>query len=124
MNILVVDDDPGTLNALEAGLLSRGYEVYVARNGREALKAFESLNKAAISLDILLTDLKMPGISGLELIRSAKSRYPGLGTILMTAHGNENVLREVEESGSLYLDKPFTPDRLLMAIESLDNANG
>lgn len=120
MNILIVDDDPGTLNALKAGLISHGFEVNVARNGREALKIIRTLRKAAVSVDVLLTDLKMPGISGLDLIRSAKEELPGLGAILMTAFGSESVSTEVEASHSIYLDKPFTPDRLLKAIEELE----
>ncbi len=71
-------------------------------------------------IDVMVTDLKMPRMDGLELIRAVKNERPGLPIILMTAHGDESVRREVVGLGSCgYLDKPFSPEKLLKEIEVL-----
>jgi len=120
MRILVVDDDTGTLNALKAYLASAGHEAVVAKDGYQALSAIRASTDRAESIDLLVTDLKMPGIDGLELIRAAKNERPGLPIILMTAYGDESVRREVDGLGSCgYLDKPFSPEKLLKEIEAL-----
>ena len=120
MRILVVDDDTGTLNALKAYLASAGHEAVVARDGPQALGAIRASTHGAESIDFLVTDLKMPGMDGLELIRAAKNERPGLPIILMTAYGDESVRREVGGLGSRgYLDKPFSPERLLTEIKAL-----
>jgi DNA-binding response OmpR family regulator len=120
MRILVVDDDTGTLNALKAYLASAGHEAVVAKDGYQALSVIRTSTDRAESIDLLVTDLKMPGMDGLELIRAAKNERPGLPIILMTAYGDESVRRELNGLGSCgYLDKPFSPEKLLKEIEAL-----
>lgn len=118
MKILIVDDDPGTRNALKAGLTSFGYQVLAAADAPEALKIIESSINSVEPVEIMVTDLKMPGMNGLELIRSAKKMRSGLAAILMTAYGDNHIREEVTNLGRCkYIDKPFGPVTLLNMIE-------
>ena len=119
MRILVVDDDPGTLNAIKAGLISFGHEVLTAENGRRALKIIESFYGKQEPLNLLLTDMKMPGMNGLELVMSARRIEPDLYAIIMTAYGEEAYVRKRMEDigGCGYVDKPFRPETLQQVIE-------
>ena len=120
MRILVVDDDAGTLNALKAHLASAGHEAVLAKDGYEALDMIEASIQETQPIDVMVTDLKMPRMDGLELIRAVKNERPDLPIILMTAHGDKSVRREVDGLGSCgYLDKPFSPEKLLKEIEVL-----
>jgi DNA-binding NtrC family response regulator len=118
MKILVVDDDAGTLNAIKVSLMSVGYEIVTARDGETALKILEKAQRNAETVDLLLTDLRMPGMSGLELIQSARKLLPGIPSIIITAYGDDNILKDVEAlKNCVYLDKPFRPETLIRLIE-------
>lgn len=118
MKILVVDDDPGTRNSLKAGLTSFGYQVLAAADAPEALKILESSISGVEPVEIMVTDLKMPGMNGLELIRSARKMRSGLAAILMTAYGDDHIREEVTNLGRCgYIDKPFGPGTLLNMIK-------
>jgi two-component system, cell cycle sensor histidine kinase and response regulator CckA len=118
MRILVVDDDPGALNAIRVGLLSLGYEVFIARSGEDALEIIHSVRENNEQTDLLLTDLWMPGISGLELIHSAREIMPGIRAIIMTAYGDDHVQTKIRELGNCgYVEKPFQPWVLARMIE-------
>ena len=118
MKILIVDDDPGTRNALKAGLTSFGYQVLAASDAPEALKIIESSISGVEPVEIMVTDLRMPGMDGLELIRSAKKMSSGLIAILMTAYGDEHIREEITNLGGCrYIDKPFVPGTFLKMIE-------
>lgn len=120
MKILVVDDDNGTLNALKACLASAGHEAILATDAYKALDKVESAIRGTGSIDLMVTDLKMPGMNGLELIKTVRwkgSRFPA---ILMTAYGSERLQQDLTELGSCgYLDKPFSPESLLTTIAAL-----
>ena len=126
MKILIVDDDPGTLNAIKIGLISSGYEVVTAKNSRLALKVIESsIEETEPPIELLISDLKMPGMNGLELIRSAKELSPKLPAVLITAYGEDSVRSEIEKlRNCAYLDKPFCPERLLKTITEVHQKNG
>jgi CheY-like chemotaxis protein len=120
--ILIVDDNPATLNALKAGLISLDYQVVVAKEGPQALEIIKTSTQEAEPVDLMVTDLRMPGMNGLELIRSAKKMKPGLACILMTAFGNNDVQREVMAfRSSGYIEKPFTLQGLLQVIKTFKN---
>lgn len=120
MKILIVDDDPGTINALKAGLSSFGYEVVEAKEGFQALGIITDSNDAAEPVDIVVSDLKMPGMTGLELIRSVRKTRPGLPSILMTAFGSDDIRNHVMAMKSCeYIEKPFTPENLMKKIQVL-----
>ncbi len=120
MKILVVDDDSGTLNALKACLVSAGHQAILAADAYKALDRIESAIRGNDSIDLMVTDLKMPGMNGLELIKTVRWKGSCFPVILMTAYGNEIVQQELTELGSCgYLDKPFSPESLLTTIEDL-----
>lgn len=122
MAILIVDDDPGILNAFEIGLASKGYHIMSAQNGKQALRIIKSSLKEAKPVTVMLVDFLMPGMDGIELILSARKIKPDLEFILMTAYGNNTVKQKALKLGvGRYIEKPFTPDRLLKMIEILNS---
>jgi DNA-binding NtrC family response regulator len=117
MRILIVDDDVGTLNALSVGLTSLGHRVIMAKGGRQALAILETLGEGNDEVEFLITDLRMPDMNGLELIRSARELMPELSTILITAYGGAHVETEVMKLDHCgYVEKPFNPETLLKKI--------
>ena len=110
MHILIVDDHAMIRDALSLGLRACGHEVAQAANGAAALTAM-----AQRLPDVLVTDLDMPGMGGVELIRRARRAYPELPIVAMTAGGGEN-LAALELDGACKLQKPFTAAQLISAI--------
>jgi DNA-binding NtrC family response regulator len=110
--ILVVDDDPSLRRVLQAQLEQEGYEVAVAASVQQTLSVLELR-----SVDLVITDLKMPGISGLELLKHARSQYPQTIVIVLTAFGTVDTAVEAMKAGAYdYLTKPVHPDELLMIV--------
>ena len=125
MKILIVDDDPGILNAVKAGLISYDFQVTAVQNGYRALDIIESSMKENQPFEFLITDLKMPGMNGMDLIRSAREVAPDLPAILMTAYGDEDILREaVELDHCGYMEKPFKTDNLVGMIHEMKAWSG
>ena len=103
--VLIVDDEE-TLTWSMAKSLSKDkdkYEVIISNNGREALA---QLGKNKI--DLVITDIRMPDINGLDLMVKIKKEYPQTKVIIMTAYGSSDVQKEANQRGSLYyVEKPF-----------------
>ena len=109
VKILLVDDEGGILDALKILFRGQGYEVRVASSGREAMVALEEDRP-----DLVLTDIRMPGSSGLEVLARARQVDPELPVILMTAQASlQSAMRAVNEGAYYYLQKPFANDELL-----------
>jgi CheY-like chemotaxis protein len=107
-HILVVDDEPRVAFFLSKALehADQDYDVSIAHSGEEAL---EIISRS--SIDLLVTDLRMPGISGLELMRWVKNSSPKTRTILITAYGNDEVETEAHRLEAYrYITKPFSLD--------------
>lgn len=120
MKILIVDDDPKAINALKAGLTSFGYEVISALGGLKALEVIDASVNWPTSLDLLITDLKMPEMNGLELIKATRKVKPGFPAVLITAYGDESIQKSLGELGLCrYLEKPFGIGILLQIINEL-----
>jgi response regulator RpfG family c-di-GMP phosphodiesterase len=103
VTILVVDDEASILELLGEYLRARGHKVYTAPDGERAL---ELLNSA--SPDVVLTDMKMPGMSGLQLLAQIRSRPVPIATILMTGYGTvDSAIRSMKNGAHDYLLKPF-----------------
>jgi DNA-binding NtrC family response regulator len=110
---VVVDDDPGVLEAFEQLLLESGHHLELMANGNEALRSCESA-----APDLVITDLCMPGINGLELVRALRARWPRLPVILMTGHGTMETAIEATKLGAFdYYLKPFDPQSMLDAVD-------
>ncbi len=111
--ILVADDEKLIRTFLKNALERQTFEVHMAEDGQTALNL---LKKGAF--DLLITDMKMPYKSGLELLKAAKKIDPGLMVIIMTAHGTiENAVEAVKEGAFNYLIKPFSLESLETLIE-------
>lgn len=101
--LLVIDDSKETVAGLNS-FLSQKYEVITAYNGLDGLKAFE-MNEGTI--DLVITDLVMPEISGVGVISIIKKKYPGTPVIAITGWGEHPGALATEAEADLVLDKPF-----------------
>lgn len=101
--LLVIDDSKETVAGLKS-FLSQKYEVITAYNGLDGLKAFEE-NEAGI--DMVITDLVMPEISGVGVISIIKKKYPGTPVVAITGWGEHPGALATEAEADLVLDKPF-----------------
>lgn len=111
--ILVVDDQVSFCNHIQAVLKMEDYRVVVAHNAEQAMTQLSSQ-----PFDILLTDMKMPGMEGLELFKTARKIDPEISGIIMTAYGSiSSAVASIKHGASDYLQKPFEPESLLMVIE-------
>jgi len=103
LNILVVDDEPSIVELLSEYLRARGHRVWSAADGEGALAVL-----AERDLDLVLTDMKMPGMDGLDLLDRLRAREPYIGTILMTGYGTiDTAIRAMKRGAQDYLIKPF-----------------
>jgi DNA-binding NtrC family response regulator len=101
--LLVIDDSKETVAGLNS-FLSQKYDVITAYNGLDGLKAFETDES---SIDLVITDLVMPEISGVGVISIIKKKYPGTPVIAITGWGEHPGALATEAEADLVLDKPF-----------------
>ncbi|MBV8855391.1 MAG: sigma-54-dependent Fis family transcriptional regulator [Acidobacteria bacterium] len=112
-NILVVDDEPSVADALSLILEERGHRVAAAQTGAQAVGLLGER-----PFQLVFTDLRLPDLSGLELLTRIKQDGPDTEVILMTAHGSLDITIEAIKKGAYYyLEKPFTPDQVLLLAE-------
>jgi excisionase family DNA binding protein len=110
--ILVVDDDDSVLRAMMAYLVRGGYRVDGAQGGTPAVERLTTT-----TYDLLVTDLMMPGMNGLALVRRAREIQPGLPVVVVTGHSTEAMAIEALNLGvSAYLKKPVRSAPLLSAV--------
>ncbi|MGD8834256.1 MAG: sigma-54 dependent transcriptional regulator [Desulfobacteraceae bacterium] len=111
--ILIVDDQVSFCSHIQTVLEMEGYQADVAHNAGQALAALSSH-----CFDILLTDMKLPGMDGLELFKKARKIDPEISGIIMTAFGSiSSAVASIKHGATDYLQKPFEPESLLMVIE-------
>ena len=112
LRVLIVDDEEELVSALEERLNLRGFQAQGVTTGRAALEFLE-----AEECDVVLLDIKMPGLSGLEVIRRIKDMRPRLQVVLLTGHGS---VKSVEDGMALgafdYLMKPVKIDSLVRVL--------
>jgi DNA-binding NtrC family response regulator len=116
-NILVVDDEESVAFFLSENLsaLTPAYSVKTAYSGEEAL------DKVAIeAFDLVVTDLRMPGLSGLELIQKVRAMQPKTQAILITAYGNEDIKSAAHHIGACcYITKPFKMEQFTHMVYAI-----
>ncbi|MFH1685888.1 MAG: sigma-54 dependent transcriptional regulator [bacterium] len=113
MRVLLADDDSSVRRVLEFKLKQRGLEVATAKDGQEAL---EKLKEAPF--DLLLSDIRMPKIDGIELLDQASRLRPGLKVILITAHATVSQAVQAVKLGAFdYITKPFEDEELFLALD-------
>ncbi len=110
--VLVVDDDESLRRIVEYNLSEEGYRVLVAPDGAAGLRAFQEA-----SVDLVVTDVRMPDMDGVELLTRIKTMQPEVPVIMLTAHGTINSAVEAMKVGAFdYLTKPFNRDQLKAAV--------
>jgi CheY-like chemotaxis protein len=115
LSVLVVDDHPSMATGLADILEFKGFEVFVAYSGAEALEILRNH-----PFDILLTDVIMPDMNGVELFWESKKSYPYLTTFLMTAYAAEDIIQQSMAKGiQATLTKPVDIDSLLSLFSTI-----
>jgi CheY-like chemotaxis protein len=106
--VLVVDDDPVVGKSFDRVLSGKGYAVITASNGQDALNKLD-----AEDYDVVYTDIKMPGMSGLEMAEQVKARRPWLPVVIVTGYGSPDNEARAEAAGvSGFLRKPLSPEMI------------
>jgi CheY-like chemotaxis protein len=106
--ILVVDDDPVVAKSFDRVLSGKGYAVINARDGEEALRKLKDEQ-----YDVVFTDIRMPGMSGIDVARQVKAKQPWLPVVIVTGYGTDENEAQARSAGvSGFLHKPLTPDMI------------
>lgn len=118
IRILVADDEPGIRRSLQLILAARGHSVDTAENGGEALEKV----RAAVAEDrppqLLVTDIQMPGLSGLEMLETLRQEGIDLPTLVISGYGDRESVAELRRHGCRhFIDKPFNPDQVVEAVQ-------
>jgi two-component system response regulator AtoC len=114
--VLIVDDEPSMRHLLTVILQDRGWEPRAVGSADEALREL-----AARDYDLVLTDVRMPGMDGLGLLREIQRRAPGLTVIVMSAYGSHEAALEAMKAGAYdYLPKPFRPDEVVLVLRKAE----
>lgn len=112
--ILLIDDEEIILENLKFILELEGYEVATASDGREGIRVLSESG----DFDTVISDMKMPGLSGLDVIRAIRAIDPDLGIIILTGHGDmDNAIQAMKEGAFDYLNKPVNADKLILCLE-------
>ena len=116
--ILVVDDEDIVRTSCSRTLSPEGYEVRLAKNGVEGLKMASEER-----FDLVLTDLKMPDMDGIEVLRIIREKWPETAVIIVTGYQTvDTAVKAIKLGAYDYIEKPFTPDALISAVaEAMDN---
>jgi DNA-binding response OmpR family regulator len=114
IRVLVVDDEPDFLDSIVRRLQLRGLDAQGVNRGQAALDMM-----AQSPVDVVVLDIKMPGLSGLETLRHIRSRYPTVGVIVLTGHASHELNATGLELGAFdYLIKPVKLDDVVERIHS------
>jgi two-component system response regulator HydG len=114
-NILVVDDSPNTLEVLQRNLQSQGYRVFTAPDVADAVRILENTQ-----FDLVITDFKMPKVSGLDLVRHVRENFKDTEVMMITGYPSVGgAVGAVKAGAAEYLPKPFTEEELLTAVRSV-----
>ncbi len=112
--VLVIDDEDIVRTSCSRALTPEGYEVKMARNGFDGLRMIEEEE-----FDLVLTDLKMPDMDGIEVLGKIKEEWPGIEVIIITGYQTVDTAVKAIKLGAFdYIEKPFTPDALVSAVRN------
>jgi DNA-binding response OmpR family regulator len=115
--VLVAEDDDAMRELIAGDLRHAGYAILEVRDGAELIDHIEAFvlgsgRGAAEAIAMLITDIRMPGVSGLDLLAALRRARSTIPVVLITAFGSEQVHRRARELDAVILDKPFDPERL------------
>ncbi|MGE5340165.1 MAG: response regulator [Candidatus Omnitrophota bacterium] len=120
-NILIVDDSPTLRASVNFVLSSGGYNVFQAENGEIGIQMLDDLKKKGERINLIVSDVNMPRMNGLEFLRNIKdfkSAHKFIPVIILTTEREENLKRQGKEYGAAgWMTKPFKPDLLLSVIK-------
>ena len=112
-SILIADDEKNIRTGLKQALESEGYNIYIAADGVEALSVIQKHR-----VDLVITDLKMPEMSGEELLKKVNSDYKGIPVIILTGHGTvENAVQTMRDGAYDFITKPLNLDHLFLIVK-------
>jgi CheY-like chemotaxis protein len=118
--VLVIDDEPEVRRNLVVGLTQENYSVVACPDGISAVHELHVSQQKGIVFNYLVTDIFMPDIDGLKILKVIKSRYPDLPVLVITAFGDERLkMTALSELNTGYLDKPFEISDLVRAMEEM-----
>jgi two-component system response regulator HydG len=116
LKILIADDEEITLKHLTYALEKDGYEIVAVKNGLDALKKIEGEE-----FDVLIADIKMPGIDGITLLSEVKEKYPDIDVIIITGFGSiESAVNAMTKGATDYITKPFNLEELDLKIRKIE----
>ena len=111
--ILIVDDEPSILSVLSTLLKAQGHDVNPVLGGDKALEVL-----AEEAFELMISDIRMSPVDGLELLAQARSRFPDMGVIMITAYGSVETAVDAMKNGAFdYVTKPFKVDELLITVQ-------
>ena len=117
IKVLVVDDDPTILRLVKEQLAIYKFEAILASSGEEALEIASQQSP----IDVLLTDIKMPGISGIDLARQFSNLYPAMKILFMSGFSLPSSLYRIGGKEVVFLQKPFRTNTLIAKVEFVLN---
>lgn len=113
--ILVIDDEDIVRLSCSRSLVPEGYELKMAKNGPEGLKILETE-----TFDLVLTDLKMPNMDGIEVLGTIKEKWPKTDVVIVTGYQTvETAVKAIKLGAFDYIEKPFTPDSLITTVANV-----
>lgn len=114
--ILLVEDEPFVLKVVQSILEREGYSVLAANNGKEALQHIEGLGS---EIQMLLTDVVMPGMTGIELSQEVLAKHPGIKCLFMSGYTSEAMVGDAIASGAGFIQKPFSKQALVNKVRGV-----
>jgi DNA-binding NtrC family response regulator len=116
--VLVIDDEQIVRTSCSRALVPEGYDVKLAKNGLEGLSMIKEEG-----FEIILTDLKMPDMDGIEVLKRIKEGWPSIEVIIITGYQTvDTAVKSIKLGAFDYIEKPFTPDALITAVaKALDH---
>ena len=116
LKLLVVDDEPNIVNTMQLGLEAKGYTVITALSGEEALEKYQREKP-----DVILLDLKLSGIDGMEVLRKIKQQDQRTEVIMMTAYGSVKTAVEAMKIGAYdYITKPSSVEEVSLILRNIE----
>lgn len=120
--LLIVDDEPEIRKALMRVFADEGYQIYTASNAAQAISLLEQQ-----AMDVVLSDERMPGMSGVEFLKFARERYPNTVRIILTANANTQMMLKAINEGEIFrfFLKPWDDEKLLATVRlGIERARG
>ena len=117
-HVLVVDDEPTICSLMNVFLTQKGYQVQIANTGEDALVLFQEAHP-----DIVLLDISMPGMRGIDVLRRMKEINAASGVIMLSAYGDDETIQEAMDMGAFcYIQKPMELTELNARMQELRQA--